>query len=366
MQFLNCSAANCLKTWHHRHGVRLVLMAALVALVETSLPGQTVNTEPSGFYQITCQGNSDTIVSIPFTRPIAASGLVQTASGNSLQASGSPGWAASQFVYAAGSQTNTYYVLMRSGTKEGYVYTVTANTANALTLDLSNADLSGINAGDRFAIIPYWTLGSVFPGGAGVNASPSLGSRSTEVLMPNLSGSGINLSSSRTYYFHGGYWKQFGQGFANVNDDVLLPDSYFTVRHNISTATTVVAQGNVLTTKLSVPLLTSLSSKQDNAVAIPRPISVSLNNSDLISSGAFSSSPSFGSRTDELLVFDNTTVGKNKSSSATYFYFNNAWRKFGAGAADVGNDLVFTPGTGVIIRKAATGSSPAWVNSPTY
>ena len=344
----------------------LGLMAGLLASFDTRLMAQTVATEPSGFYQISCPGNSDTIVSIPFTRPIAASGLVLTASGNSVQATGVPGWSANQFVYASPTQTNTYFLLVRSGPKEGYAYTITANTSDTLTLDLSNADLSGVSAGHRFAIVPYWTLGSVFPGGAGVNPSPSPGSRSTEILLPDLSSAGINLSPVKTYYFHGGFWKQFGQGAANKNDDVLLSDSYFTVRHNVSTATTIVAQGNVLTTKWTVPLATQASVKQDNAVAIPRPVAVALIDSNLISSGGFSVSPSPGNRTDELLVFDSTVIGKNKSPSATYYYWNNAWRKFGAGATDVGTDQVFTPGTGVIIRKGASVSSTVWVNSPTY
>lgn len=366
MQILNRSEANRLKQWRCPHSLGLALAVGILVLVGNNLPAQNVATEPSGFYQITCPGNSDTIVSIPFTRPIAAAGLVQTASGTSIQASGSPGWTADQFVYSAGTQTNTYYLLMRSGVKEGYAYTVTANTASAFTLDLSNADLSSISAGDRFAIIPYWTLGSVFPGGAGVNASPSLGSRSTEILLPDLSGNGINLSPVKTYFFHSGFWKQFSQGLANKNDDVLLTDSYFTVRHNVSTGTTIVTQGNVLTTKWTVPLATQSSGRQDNPVAIPRPVSVSLIDSGLISSGGFSASPSLGSRTDELLVFDGTAIGKNKSPSATYFYYNNAWRKFGAGLTDFGTDLIFTPGTGVIIRKGASVSSTAWLNSPTY
>ena len=106
--------------------------------------------------------------------------------------------------------------------------------------------------------------------------------------------------------------------------------------------------------------------KQDNAIGLARPIAVSLDASGLINSGAFAPSPLPGSRTDELLIFDNTQVAKNKSSSAVYYYWNNAWRRVGAGSAIVDSDLVFSPGTGVIIRKGTNVISPIWTNTPSY
>jgi len=106
--------------------------------------------------------------------------------------------------------------------------------------------------------------------------------------------------------------------------------------------------------------------KQDNVLAMPRPAGMTLNQSGLVSSGAFRASASPGNRLDELFVFDNTSALKNKSASATYYYWNGAWRRVGAGSTDVGNDAAFQPGNGVIVR-AGTGTSLAtWVNAPNY
>ena len=124
--------------------------------------------------------------------------------------------------------------------------------------------------------------------------------------MPDLDGIGINLSAARTYYYWSGAWRQVGQGTANKSDDVLLPDAYVIVRHNVADSTTVTCNGAVWMAKLAVPLAVQAGNKQDNFVALVRPTNVSLNDSGLVSSGAFSPSPSPGARTDELLVFDDT------------------------------------------------------------
>ena len=124
------------------------------------------------------------------------------------------------------------------------------------------------------------------------------------------------------------------------------------------------ALGAVVLPKLSIPLRTDTSTSQDNALALTRASAITLNNSGLISSGAFSPSPLPGNRTDELLTFDNTAVAKNKSSSAIFYYWNNAWRQVGLGSTDVGSLAVFSPGSGFIIRKATNTTGVVWKNAP--
>jgi uncharacterized protein (TIGR02597 family) len=150
-----------------------------------------------------------------------------------------------------------------------------------------------------------------------------------------------------------------------VDDQILLPDVYFIVRHNTSTGTVFTAQGCVPDAKLAAPLFAIPSGKQDNYLALARPAAVTLDESGLIESGAFSPSPSAFIRTDELFVFDNTTTNKNKTAAATYYYQGNAWRKFGDLVGTWDDEPVFAPGTGFVIRKAA-GTSTNWINSPTY
>ena len=322
--------------------------------------------DPVGFIKLSSLGNSDTFVSLPFARPGASRIIVSSVSGNVVTADGSPSWTTNQFVYASGTQSNTYYARFASGGDEGLIYPITANSTNTLTLSLGSDSLSSVAVGDVISIEPYWTLSTAFPSGAGVIASPTPGNRYTEVLIPNIAGSGINLSASKIYFFNANIWKQVSDGANNHNDDILQPNTHFIVRHNVATNTTVTTLGAVITSKLAITLRTQSGSLQDNHIGLSRPVSVSLDACGLVTSGAFSASPVPGSRTDELLIFDNTAIAHNKSASADYYYWNSAWRQVGAGSADVGTNLIFHPGNAVIIRKYTNVISPVWTNSPTW
>ncbi|HEV8543207.1 MAG TPA: TIGR02597 family protein, partial [Verrucomicrobiae bacterium] len=164
--------------------------------VKASTPvGTNVVSELAGVQHLTFLGDSDTMFSVPFLRPAAELGAVVSVSANSIRLRGAPEWQPNQWTYVAGIQTNTYFLLFRSGSHEGESYTITANTADTLTLDLQGVALDGVAAGDRVAIVPYWTLGTVFPGGTGVNSSPTPGNRLTEIFLPDISGVGVNLSA---------------------------------------------------------------------------------------------------------------------------------------------------------------------------
>ncbi len=288
----------------------VTLMAALPAM-DTRAESSSV---PAGFYRVDLPGNSDTIVSIPFTRPEAAFALVESIAVESVTnamvtVQGSPGWLVDQFAYAPGTQSNTYYLRFLSSAKEGSYYPIVSNGANSLTLSLGGDDVSSATNGTRLAVVPYWTLATAFPGGRGVIPSPTLGTHSTEVLIPDFNGVGINLSAPTTYFF--------------------LTNATFP---------------NGIWRKV---------------------VTNTLNESGLVQSGAFLASPSLGTHTDELLVFDNAQVAQNKAVSATYFYLNGTWRRVGL-AGDFGNEPVFTPGTGVIIRKQTNSVSSLWVNTPNF
>jgi uncharacterized protein (TIGR02597 family) len=339
----------------------VVLGGIMVSSVWAADP---VVSTPAGFHRIDLLGNSDTRVSFPFTRPEAAAGRVESISDNVVTLKGSPGWTANQFAYAGDPQPNAYYLQIRSGTKEGFYYPITGNGAGTLTLSLGGDTLTGLNAGDRVAVIPYWTLATVFPGGQGVHESLSEFVRKTEVFIPNLTGIGVNLSPTKTYYFLEGHWYLYPLTDVK-DDDVLLPDAYFIVRHNVGITTTLTIRGGVAMTKWVMPLRVNTNKKQDNVVALPRPSTVTLNSSGLIESGAFRPSGNEFVRIDELFVFDNNKTGKNKSASATYYYLIDHWARY-PDTTDAGNDPVFAPGTGVIIRKGTGVGNPIWINQPPY
>ena len=405
----------------------------------------TATTDPVGYTTASLLANSDTLVSIPFTRPVAYTGPVASISGNTITLSGSPGFNASQYVYASGTQSNTYYAIIGpmltslantvsvtngstavtgsgftpivagdelivnglaynvasvasdtaltlsrafTGTtatgqtasydhspKEGSYYTVTANGTNTLTVNLNGDSLSTVAANTSVSLIPYWTLGTAFPAtDAGnsyvVSTGTTTRTRQTQILMPDLTDAGINLSPSAIFFYYNSAWRLSGaDSTVSYNDTILSPQTYFTLR-NSTTATTFIPTGGVYMNRTNTPLTTETTTAQDNAVAVTRPTAVALNDLGLITNGAFTASTGSTTRTrgDTLLAYDNTASGTNKSPTAIYYYFNGAWRLSGADATvDYGMSTI-PYGTGFTIRKVATstGATSFWQNTRNY
>ena len=379
-----------------------------------------IATEPVGTTSTSQLSNSDTLLSIPFTRLPEFTVRILSVSGAVITVEGTPGWTINQFVYAAGVQPKHYYVLMgpvspassanlagRNGgklepkfrqnivttavttnPKEGHAYAIVANTENTLTVDTSKDNLSGIPAGTEATLIPNWTLNTVFPAAdQNVSFTPTTQTRSfkTEILIPNYAAPGVNQSFSTVYFFSNNVnattnnvgWRVIGDNTTDHGDDPLVPAGYFVVR-NLNSAPTLPlpAAGSVLTTKLVVPLVTQSNAAQDNSVSMTRPVDVKLNDTGLNpGDGSFVATTNTSSFKDELLLFNNAAAVLNKSPSAVYFYSNNVngttnnigWRVLGDNTTDHGNDII-KAGSAMIIRKAGngTGGIVFWTNSPTY
>lgn len=354
-------------------------IATLLGVVATTASAQTTAAStPAGFVTISCPANSDTRIAPPLTRPPEFTGAVTNplpGATNVVTVAGTPGWTANQFVYAAGTQPKTYYAIFGPATAayaaEGKFFTVTANTSNTLTLDLAGDDISSVPVNAQIQLIPYWTLGTLFPAAdAGVSyvISTSSLNRQTEILIPNHAGVGTNTGTAAIYFYLNTAWRKVGQpATTSFNDDILSPADNFIVR-NKATGTTLTNLGGVEVKKVTTALGTQTSGKQDNYVGMVRPVDVQIGQLGLISSGAFQASTSSLNRTDELLVFDNAAAGFNKPASAVYFYFNSAWRKVGQPVTSAFDTDVIPAGAGFVIRKNATagGTTAFWTNTPTY
>ena len=335
---------------------RTLLPTILFGFVATQTYGVEAVTNPVGVIQKTALGDSDTALSIPLKLPAEFNGVVSGApAGSTVTAAGSPGWTADE--WAGGG----YYAFLRSGAAAGNYATITANDADSLTLDVE--DLIDVVDGNSFSIHPYWTLGLLFPGGDGVNPSTSHVERDSEIFMPDSSSIGINLAAESTFYYYDGAFRRVGAALDSVHDDTILyPDSYFILRNNTSSSTTVTFTGEVVMGDLGLPILFQDDGQQDNIVGLQRPIEMSLDESGLASSGAFEAG-------DELLVWDDTVAAKNRlASTATVYTWSGAIWQINNAGDDVGSDLVFTPGKGFIIRKADGSeiSDVDWLNSPNY
>ena len=347
---------------------------------------ESVATDAVGFTTVECLAQADTFVSVPFTKVPEFVGSLQSISGNVLTFADTP-FQGKNFIHASNPATfPTHFVLIgphaSTNPKEGRHYTITADTDNTVTVDPEGEDLSGISAQTQISIIPYHTLGTLFPdtdAGVSFHPSGSAAVRPTEILIPNYAGVGVNLAAAATYYYLDSTdeWRKVGDGTVNHDAAALVNGGYFLQRNrNIggvaNSATKLTRLGGVLYRKLTVPLETNPpgSPKQDNFVSVTRPVDVKLDDLGLISSGAFANSPSGPAvRTDELLVFNNAAPGLNKSAAATYWNQAGVWRKVGDSAPlpNRGTDVI-PAGTGFIIRKGTVAGGPTifWPNAATY
>jgi uncharacterized protein (TIGR02597 family) len=266
-------------------------------------------------------------------------------------------------------------------------YTVVGNGASTVVLDLAGDNLSAaVTNGTKLQIIPFDTLGSVFPNGASIVASPShsLAQRQTEILIPDQQTPGLNLAASTSYYYYSGStgvgpgWRKAGATGVLANDDVLYPDTFFIVRTKAGQASNLTLLGAVQMGTLRVPVNTLAANVgQDNAVALPVPSTLTLHQTGLFESGAFVGSPShsLAQRQDELLVWDNSVIGHDKAATLSYYYYTGTtgagpgWRLAGDSATKRDDtDTVINRNLGVVVRKKGT-SSPGtvfWVVVPPY
>jgi len=294
----------------------LVVVAATCIVAPSMSAQTTVTTDPVGFTTTSLLGNSDSYVGIPFTRSPEFMGMVQSANENTLTINGTPGWTNNQFVYSAGTQPKHYYVLIGNGgavnPNEGHIYQITGNGSNTLSVDTTFESLRGIVANTEVTVIPYWTPATIFPAtdaGVSFTVTTSSASYQTQLRVPNASAAGINLPYSAIYFFSNNVngtsnnigWRVVGDNTTSHDDDPLLPDSYFVIRNQNGAPTLpLTAFGSVLMKKFAVPLLTSRTQQQDNAIALIRPVDV-----PLVSTGLAPIDESF-TEYDKLMIFDNT------------------------------------------------------------
>lgn len=388
-------------------------MAILLHLVASPFAAKAADgvTDPMGYSEVALAGNSDSYLFIPFKRTPALVTTVAAIEANGQYDGGEPFVDADgdgqkdasesytdtsnvltlpegvvlqqdQFVYSQGTQSNTYYVSFKSGSKEGIFCPIVNNGVNTLVVDTMGYDLSAMTGELAIEVVPYHTLGTVFPTGQGIHpsASHSAGARPTSVLLPNHDVAGKNLPFDQVYYYYSGSepgWRKSGAPDVVANDTVLPPDSFFIVRHNDPTGTTLVFSGDVHVAKFATPLNTLAANvDQDNFVAAPIPVEMRLRDLNLVESGAFvpSSSHSAAVRQDILAVWDNASLGFNKAATVSYYYFSGSsgagpgWRKAGVPLVLAGDDVVMSSSRVFVIRKKATPapSSSLWSVTPPY
>ncbi len=345
-------------------------------------------TSPVGFITTSCLANTDTNLTIPFTRPpayIGAStgGATVNSTTGTISFSGTP-FTASAYKYVQGTQSTKYYAYVTGGTKEGAIYDIADNSTSALTVSTNGDDVSTLGSGTQVRIIPHWTLATALTVGQSVIGTTTINNATTQVLIPNQTTAGTDLLAAATYYYYSGTsfggpgWRALGN-FTTIYDDlVLYPETYFILRNNTANALSFVPVGSVSTlaaattsngtSTIGVNIATVLNTlaantDQDNAVALPVAVDTTLAGSNLYESGAFTGSSVIGgSAGDQLLVYNNATTGTDKLAAKTYYYYTGTafggagWRSLQDGFATLDNADILKAGVGFIVRKRGSAS----------
>ena len=356
---------------------RIIFTSLLTFGTLLSAFSQSVSTPVVGFVKQTLNAGSDTIISPQVLRPselnAAVSSLSSAAGQATLNLSGAS-LTANQFVYSSGSQPKTYLVTVTSGNLTGTYFSVASNTTSSITINLDGLSVTTPDI-TAIEVRPCWTLNTLFPASdANVSFTPSAsattGNRRTTILFPNMTGVGVNRSSSATYFFNNAVgiqdWVSTSATSTKAGDTAILPGSYVIHRNSGGTPVnlTFTHAGGVLASSLTYYIDTSATGQNDNYVSLARPTDYTLAELGL-TDAAFTQSTSrtTGGRRDVLLVISGTGSGLNRSASSTYFKFNNDWYST-ANTAVTTNNAVIPAGSAVVIRKVASdGNSKIWTNN---
>jgi uncharacterized protein (TIGR02597 family) len=346
--------------------LRFLLLAAL------PFSAFAASSDPVGVLRLKLRGNSDTIVSLPLHRPALVEGKLTARDGNTLTLD----------TEIPALPLEGAFALVMTGALEGAVLPITSSAGSSIVVDPATYDLAAIAPGfELVAVIPFWTLDSAFPAGQGVHASTDILNVRSQILTFSETTAGTNLAASASYFYFAGDgsfaagWYRFGDFSATRGATRLNPHRYFIVRHPSGTLDTeLLLAGNVQMSGARASLGTRTANRaQDNHFTLALPVPISLSDTGLVTSGAFTPSTDILGIKDKLLVFNNSATGRNKSASATYFYFagdnvfDAGWYRFGDMSQTVGS-FALKPGEGFIVRKSATAAAETriWSLTPPY
>ena len=329
----------------------ITLLSGAVLLASSGF-AQTVATDPVGYVTTTVEAYSDAVISPVMARPASFVGTISSVDdGDTITLSGTPNFTVDEFAPSDSSGNNSFYVQFTSGDREGLWAIVSANTSSSLDLTFVNQDLGSVVgdqvlAGDGVEIIPFWTPATLFPDADVANLS--------ELLVFSRTVAGINLSASATYVS----FDTFGwyNGGTLVDNLPIYPDESMIFRNKSGSPQQLIQRGKVpMSAFRTVLALVADGTTQDLRLTSGLPVDVTLQEfADLGASG----------NGDQILIFDNTLPGENKSASITVTYFDGfGWYNGGTPM----NAHVIAAGEGIVYRKQGSNSSEVVLDfKPSY
>lgn len=335
----------------------LIFKALGFSLAISHISAQTFTTNPVGMNQIVIPAHTDVALAVPLNPPHSFEGTVKAIEGNKLTLSSEKSiqWAANQFVPAPGTADGTFLIQFASGAKEGMTVRIIQNTADTLTLSLSEAeDLSGIqsaaaNGPDkadhvdiRACSTPHTLFGSSPPEGMQLLIHGHLTSTNFQVWEHQRNGIWTDLQSK-----------------ADVSHTPMDFISAFILRNPTSSPIPLAFTGNVGMTRQRLTI--SLAGTTDNypheirigcITPVPTPLSA-IHITGLIPG-------------DELYAFGQNRTGYNQSPSQRLIYTGNGWQDSDTHSS--AEKFMLQPSNGYILRKktSPTPQTVVWTSLPSY
>jgi uncharacterized protein (TIGR02597 family) len=337
---------------------KLNLSLVILALVAMSVNAESVNSVPVGYVTLKVKANTDQRIGVPMQRASVFAGVSTGVTGSTVTASGIT------------SLSGANFLLVTSGTANGKWEQIQSSSTGSLTL---SASISGFAVGNSFEIKPFWTLGTLLPNGGGVPASPDVYDPRALVFLYDPAAVGVNLPTSKAYFYHEGS-TDFPAGWYDndnidqpQNDIVLSPENGFAIRNYTGSEISVPIVGTVPSQQMAIDIVRTSSGPQDNIVYNKFPMDVTLLSSGLAASGAVAASGDVYDPGDQVFTFPLGATGYNLAAAAAYLYFAGdtdfpaGWYDSSDLDAGLKNGVVIPAGAQIVIRKArGTAGAVAW------
>ncbi|TAE92507.1 MAG: TIGR02597 family protein [Verrucomicrobia bacterium] len=348
------------------------LLPLLVAsfLAPIALHAQnTATTTPVGYVTYVVPAESDANISVPLMRNPEFSGTIQSVSANTVTvANASFATNPQQFVFdASQDKFKTYYLEVMTGPIAGRRFKVLANDVNTITLDpdaANSVESQGLTASSTFQLVPYWTLETLYPNGAGIGTNSSPFAPETTLLFTDARGIGTDRSSVATYFHYDGSvggdagWYNADNLGAGLQSHVIIdPGFTITIRNSKSSPLTLVNSGSVRISPAAVPVDEDVE-PNDVYLQLPFAVDTSLNASGLLTNGVIRSSDNPFSPLDVVYVYDVESTGQDVGVSATYFHYSGAvggpsgwYDANNLNSGIIGENPLLKAGSSIVIRK---------------
>ena len=362
---------------------RIVYIFSWVCCAKAALLCQNAFCAPVfGSMSFACAPDGDSVVSFPVSRIPAASGVVESVDAGALTIVSKDALSGGEnaFVYDSAANPDHYYLKFTSGALEGAWFDVSANTSQSVSVKIGASDISSVEKGDSFEIIPHWTLNSLFPNGGVLkkNDVPAKGVKcsivakytyydeSGTLVVPK----GVNNAYQKFFYYrqYGNDvgWRERRSGNLDCGDQIIEPNSFIILRHfEEGEPATLKISGCVPQCATAVEVVGLSDSNQENYAAMPSCCDISLSSltASLVDSGLFAASTGAVRPADALLLYDNSAFDKYKAPTETFFYYAGAlsprgWYKVGSGSPSQrkADDYVLKAGSALVILKKSDGT----------